>query len=74
MSSPGIASSALNCPGRGDPRRISMDEGEPIPINDPRSACDTGVGMAVVASPNRAFMSSNRTLAVSGYKNQTAAY
>lgn len=48
-----------------------MDPGEPTPINDPRSATVAGVGIAVVASPNRAFMSSRRTLAVSGYKKYT---
>ena len=69
MSRPGMASPAAKAPGpRGVLRRISMEEGEPKPIIDSRSACVTGVGMAVVASPKRAFMSSRRTLAVSGYK------
>lgn len=67
MSSPGIASSVPKTPGRGEaPRRMSIDAGDPTPISDPRSACVAGVGMAVVASPNNAFISSSLTLAVSG--------
>ena len=69
MSRPGMASPAAKAPGPcGVLLRISMEDGEPTPMIDSRSACVTGVGMAVVASPKRAFMSSRRTLAVSGYK------
>ena len=72
MSSPGIASPAEKAPGpRGVPLRMSIDDGDPTPISESCSACVAGVGIAVVASPNNAFMSSNRTLAVSGYKKYT---
>lgn len=69
MSKPGMASPAPKAPGPiGVPLRMSMEDGDPTPMIDSRSACGTGVGIAVVASPKRAFISSRRTLAVSGYK------
>lgn len=71
ISRPGMASLAENMPGCGVPLRRSMDPGEPMPIRFSRSATVTGVGIAVVASPKRAFMSSRRTLAVSGYRKYT---
>jgi hypothetical protein len=40
--------------------------GEPVPIRDPVSALDAGVGITDVASPNNASISSNLTPAVSG--------
>jgi hypothetical protein len=49
----------------------SEGTGEPPPINDPRSPSVAGVGMAVVASPNKTFISSRRTPLVSGYKKYT---
>ncbi len=71
MSSPGMASVAENMPGCVVPLLRSMELGEPSPIKAPRSAVVTGVGIAAVASPNRAFISSKRMLAVSGYKKKT---
>jgi hypothetical protein len=40
--------------------------GELTPINDPSSALAIGVGIAVVASPNKTSISSNLIPAVSG--------
>jgi hypothetical protein len=40
--------------------------GELVPIRDPVSALDAGVGITDVASPNNASISSNLTPAVSG--------
>ena len=66
MSNPGMASDVPKVPVRGVSWRISIDDGEPTPINDEDSAWVAGVGIAVVASPKRAFMSSSLTFAVSG--------
>lgn len=56
------------------PRRRSMDgtgEERP-PIKDAFSARTEGVGIAVVASPKRASISSSLIPAVSGYMKYTA--
>jgi hypothetical protein len=66
MSRPGIAWLAEKAPGPSAPCLMSIEEGELTPMREPRSARLTGVGIVVVASPNSAFMSSKRTLAVSG--------
>jgi hypothetical protein len=65
MSSPGMAWSALRLL---PPRRMSSDgTGERLALKrDSASARVSGVGIAVVASPKMAFISSRRTLAVSG--------
>lgn len=70
MSRPGIALDGpmpLPLPGPWRPRRRSIDgTGEFTPIKEPVSARVLGVGIAVVASPNKASISSNLTPAVSG--------
>jgi hypothetical protein len=71
MSRPGMAASAENIPGSGAPCLMSIEDGDPTPMREPRSACVAGVGIAVVASPKSAFMSSSRTFAVSGYTKYT---
>ncbi len=65
MSRPGMAVSAPRLPNRL--LRMSRDgTGERALISESTSACCAGVGIAVVASPKMASMSSRRTLAVSG--------
>ena len=75
MSKPGMALEAPMpgaCPAPRRPGLRSMEGmGEPVPIRDPVSALDAGVGTIVVASPNNASISSNLTPAVSGYTKYT---
>jgi hypothetical protein len=72
ISSPGMALAGpiplpLLGPAPRIPRRRSIEgTGELTPINEPVSARVAGVGIVVVASPNKASMSSNLTPAVSG--------
>lgn len=63
---------ALSGPSVGLLFRSMDGTGEWWPLKrDSASAIVSGVGMTEVASPKSEFMSSNRTLAVSGYMNQT---